>query len=126
MMTSAQLAPVPTSAAEARQLVDLTLRDWGCEDLVDSARLIVTELFSNAVRHSGANDAIDLTIELHLGVVRISLGDVGRDGPVEVVTPDPTSERGRGLRLVEGLSDDWGVERCGHHKTVWAELRVPE
>lgn len=123
-MTNAQLAPVPTSAAEARQLVDRTLREWGCDDLLESARLIVTELVSNAVRHSHSPDAINLTIELHRGVVRISLEDVGSDGLIEVVRTDVTSERGRGLRLVEGLSDSWGVDRRDHHKTVWAELHV--
>ena len=95
--------------------------------MIDSARLIVTELVSNAVRHADTSDAIDLSIEVHSGVLRISLGDDGADALIEVASADVTSECGRGLRLVEGLSDDWGVERGDqHHKTVWAELRVPK
>ena len=126
MMTSAQLAPVPTSAAEARQFVERTLRTWDCYDLIESARLIVTELVSNAIQHIPAHDQMRLTLELRSDVVRISVEDVGSDGVVECVATDVLSERGRGLRLVEGLSECWGVERREHHKIVWAELRVPK
>ncbi len=124
-MTAAQLAPVPASAAEARHFVDVTLRDWRCDKIVDDARLIVTELVSNVVRHGETTEPMILTIELHRGVLRISLEDGGADGNIEVVSTDLTSESGRGLRLVEGLSDVWGVDRHDDHKVVWAEFHVP-
>jgi hypothetical protein len=41
---------------------------------------------------------------------------------------DSLSESGRGLLLVEGLADDWGISprRAAPGKTVWAELHMQE
>jgi anti-sigma regulatory factor (Ser/Thr protein kinase) len=117
-----QLAPAPESAAAARAFVERTLRSWGCHDLVDDARVVVTELVSNVVRHAGTDVRVDL--ELLEDTVRIAVAD-DAGGRVVPRNADPRSDLGgRGLRLVERFSQRWGVEYLPGWKRVWAEWRV--
>jgi len=118
---SVHLAPVPESAARARDFVDGTLRTWECRDTVDEARVVVTELVSNVVRHAGTDLAIDLDLEGDC--LRLTVADRG-EGDVAVRAADQGSEVGRGLQLVDELTGRWGVVRQRGQKCVWAEWRV--
>jgi hypothetical protein len=40
-------------------------------------------------------------------------------------TTQPGDEHGRGLQVIAGLSEDWGVRSFGPRKTVWATLARP-
>jgi len=121
---SVRLAPVPESAAHARDFVEGTLRNWECGDeVIDDARVVVTELVSNVVRHAGTDVSIDL--DLIDDFLRVAVGDRG-NGHVVLRRDDQRSEVGRGLRLVDRLTDRWGVERQLGEKCVWAEWRVAD
>jgi len=118
---SVRLAPVPESAARARNFIDATLRIWDCAGVVDDARVVVTELVSNVVRHAGTEVAIDLDLVgdcLHMAVVDHANGEVA------LKASDAGAEVGRGLRLVDTLSDRWGVQQQPGEKCVWAEWSV--
>ncbi len=84
--------------------------------------LLVSEIVSNAVRHSGApaDSTIDLQTSISASAVRIEITDAG-----EGFTPRPRDpERlgaGYGLYLLEESATSWGVER-GRGTTVWFEL----
>jgi anti-sigma regulatory factor (Ser/Thr protein kinase) len=118
---SVRLAPVPESAARARFFVDATLRIWGCGDVLDDARLVVTELVSNVVRHAGTDVWIDLDL---LGAcLRMAVVDHA-DGDVVMRGIDERAEVGRGLLLVDSLSERWGVLQQPGEKCVWAEWNV--
>ena len=115
-------APVPESAAAARDFVERTLRDWGCRDVIDDARVVVTELVSNVVRHAGTDVWVDLERQQH--TVRIGVADRA-GGRVVLRTVDARADLGgRGLHLVEELSDRWGVDQHDDRKLVWAEWRA--
>ena len=122
MHASVQLAPVPKSAADARAFVERTLRFWGCRDVIDDARVVVTELVSNVVRHAGT----DVCVEAELLDDRLRIAVVDHaEGEVVLRTIDPRSSLGgRGLQLVDELSERWGVDRHPGEKCVWAEWRV--
>lgn len=111
-------ASVPLSRAFARQLMGA----WGlAEDTIDGAALIVTELVTNAARHS--EDALEVVLELGPEVLRLEVSDTSHRMPVapsQAVADDATS--GRGLLLVEAIASRWGVESEGLSKLVWAEL----
>ena len=120
---SVRLAAVPESAATARTFVERTLRSWGCRDMIDDARVVVTELVSNVVRHAGTDLALIVDLDPVRDRVRIDVVDHA-DGEVVLRGSTSADLGGRGLRLVDELSDGWGVERQQHGKCVWAEWRV--
>jgi anti-sigma regulatory factor (Ser/Thr protein kinase) len=120
-MNDARLAlrPVPSSAARAREFVDRTLGEWGCDALVDAARLLVSELVTNAVLH--ARTDFELVVRLHRGGVRVEVSDGSSSAPV-VRHYEDEAMTGRGLALVDELASRWGVDERPHGKAVWFEL----
>jgi transcriptional regulator with XRE-family HTH domain/anti-sigma regulatory factor (Ser/Thr protein kinase) len=87
-------------------------------DLYDDAALLVSELVTNAVRHSSSR-WIDLAISLDAGCLRIAVADQGTQA-IRLRAPDESG--GWGLTLVAELAHRWGVERRSDGKTVWVEL----
>ena len=89
--------------------------------VLESVRLLVTELVTNSVRHAGAG-AVELVVVVGSERVRVEIGNPGV--PFEPVVRDAgrESESGWGLFLVDRLSDAWGVDDdCGYQR-VWFEL----
>ena len=112
----------PDSAAEARRaLADVA--DRLSPRRLEDARLLVSELVTNAIRHAGLGegDRITLTMETKERGLRVEVCDPGPGFEVAEPTPDPARPSGWGLYLVRELSDRWGVEREGE-TTVWFEL----
>ena len=111
-------ASVPLSRAFARQL----LKAWHVEqEVIERAELIVSELVTNAARHS--EDALEVAVEHRDTIIRLEVGDSSHRMPLEPtahVAEDATS--GRGLLLVAAVASRWGVESEGLSKLVWAEL----
>jgi anti-sigma regulatory factor (Ser/Thr protein kinase) len=106
----------------ARHFVADTLARWGLPaPLLDDARLVVTELTTNAVVHAGSAFAVELRQQDDR--VNLAVRDAGTSGPV-LREADPLATSGRGLRLVAALAADWGVHADAHGKTVWAQLRA--
>lgn len=91
--------------------------------LGDDLDLVVSELASNAIRHSGALGGIRLGVEDN--VVRVAVFDPD-DRPPTLRTPTPDSDSGRGLQLVTALSAHWWVDHDVEHggKVVWAALKL--
>jgi anti-sigma regulatory factor (Ser/Thr protein kinase) len=112
----------PDSASTARDFVSVYLRAHGFEYLVDDVQLVVSELATNAVNH--AKTPFTLTLCLREGLIHLDLADEG-DGLPVVATPTEQDTNGRGLMLVERLSDEWGSTRRGDGtKNVWASFVV--
>ncbi|GLF98358.1 ATP-binding protein [Streptomyces yaizuensis] len=111
--------------SRARRLARARLDCWGIgEDVHDSAMLVLSELVTNAVVHSGSHL---ISCELSNGAerLRISVRDQGCSpmGP-HVCHTLAAEERGRGLLLVEAVSAAWGAHEAhqGTGRTVWAEV----
>ena len=63
-------------------------------------------------------------LDLTGDVLRVEVHDRRRDLPVDLgATPD--AERGRGLRVVDSLAQDWGALSNDRGKVVWVEIAVP-
>jgi anti-sigma regulatory factor (Ser/Thr protein kinase) len=87
--------------------------------------LLVGELVANSVVHAGADESEQIVMELLIGpdVVRVAVTDSGSSSVPTVRPNTPTLEGGRGLLLVEQLSDRWGITRAGTRLTrVWFEM----
>ncbi|MFB7175128.1 ATP-binding protein [Streptomyces sp. NPDC056254] len=116
------------SVPVARRLVRELLRT--CEtkltdDVADTASIVVTELFTNAVVHSGAT-----TIRLSLQIMGENLWvEVADDGlhrrRIHERSAMWVDENGRGLLLVRELSQAWGQDTsCLRGTRVWAALAL--
>lgn len=115
------IAPDAACAATARRHVTEVLRAIGRPDLLDAARLAVTELATNAALHARTLVTVNVRVLVD-GGVRIEVGDRSTVMPREHPTR-PTSTVGRGLHVVESLGR-WGVEPLSENgrrvgKVVW-------
>ena len=93
--------------------------------MLETALLLVSELVSNSVRHSGVPEGEDLVLRVYLwrDGCRLEVEDPGRDGVIAPQPPDLFRGGGMGLHLVQTLSERWGVVRAAEGPTcVWAQL----
>jgi anti-sigma regulatory factor (Ser/Thr protein kinase) len=129
-----KLAALPSAAPWARRMTRQLLEEWQLETLSDTALLVVSELVTNAVKASGNLDCpglrplswqmLALTVQ-HTGAgVRLEVWDPNPVRPA-LQQPDPSSEGGRGLLIVECLADQWGHYTADGGKVVWCELAPP-
>ncbi|NGO14118.1 ATP-binding protein [Streptomyces sp. HC44] len=118
-----ELAAHPGSAAQARRLTRARLSGWAvCEDICDTAELVVSELVTNAVVHTASRQVV---CELHDGDdrVRIAVRDEGcATGEPRPSPQRPEEEHGRGLLLVAAVCTAWGAQETGPGLLVWADL----
>ena len=114
----------PESASTARRLALSVIRVWGLGSHAGTVELLVSELVGNAVRHTGAR-TFGLRMQRRRGWIRIEVRDPSRALPCLLPVRD-LDVSGRGLFLVDTLSDRWGVDLQPRGKTTWFELRVVE
>jgi anti-sigma regulatory factor (Ser/Thr protein kinase) len=100
----------------ARRFATAVLVSHGLTVLVPDARLMLSELVTNAVVHAHSRSI--LRIEHVDSILRILVTDFGSDWEPQ---SEPT-EGGRGLRIVRQLATRWGVEHSAGSKTVWFDL----
>lgn len=116
----------PVSASGARAVTGEACLTWGLPDLRHTARLVASELASNAILHAGAE--FDLTV-VHTGrYLRIAVQDSSTTMPHIIETPPVVSGvirpgTGRGLRIVAALGTHWGATPVAGGKIVWALLK---
>ena len=112
----------PRSVPAARRFAIQALGDTTF-DVRQSIELMVSELATNGVRHG--RTSFDLVVERTTDEIRIEVTDRGGGRPT-MRFPGPDEPTGRGLQIVEMLSDEWGVEEDpGSGKTVWFTLSAP-
>lgn len=123
----------PQSARAARRLTRNTLRDWGLAFLAEDAETIVGEFVANALTHASAAgevtparrqapENLGLRLFRRTGEVICAVLDPSDCAPV-LKAPASIEESGRGLQMVDALSDVWGWSPvAGRGKAVWAIL----
>ncbi|WP_234010631.1 ATP-binding protein [Streptomyces sp. SPB074] len=151
---SFELAAHPGSAAQARRLTRTQLDGWSAPDeTCEAAMLIVSELVTNALVHTGSRQIVCELREIDApgrvpfaahdarrraggasgapdgSRLRIAVRDEGQCGR-QPASPrqDPHDEHGRGLFLVSAMSLSWGTQEAeqGSGLVVWAELSWEE
>jgi anti-sigma regulatory factor (Ser/Thr protein kinase) len=132
-MTPARPACVPAPAsrtfididaravAAARSLVRSVECGRHCAATIRSAELIASELVTNAIRHGAPPVILEITCDGDTLQVRVS--DTSPDLPTPRQAGDD-DEDGRGLRIVDVLSDSHGVDLLDSRKTIWARIRA--
>jgi anti-sigma regulatory factor (Ser/Thr protein kinase) len=119
----------PHAAAAARGLVVRSLHGRLPPSVVENAKLLVSELVTNSVRHSGVAKGEHVVVRVHRAgdTCRLEVEDPGCEGAIAPASPDPINGSGMGLYLVQTLSRRWGVIRAAGGPTrVWAQLASVE
>ncbi|WP_405409395.1 ATP-binding protein [Streptomyces decoyicus] len=117
--------PAPESVRRARVFAVRTLADWGREGRADDVRLCVSELATNAVEHgTGCCHGFSVTMAAEDGAVRVEVHNHSHCRP-RLRHPTDDDVSGRGLGIVDMLSDEWGVEERGMvGKVVWSRFKT--
>lgn len=119
-----QLPPVASSVATARRWAGAQVTPLAGASAAETASLLVSELVSNVVLH--ARTICELSLEQHPETVRFAVRDFSERMPRPAAISEPLGMSGRGMLLVEQLSDAHGVDaHPDGGKSVWFELRVP-
>jgi hypothetical protein len=142
--------PEPESVTAARHFTLSRLAAWGVPGVGDDVGLVVSELVTNALRHSGgvphspagptplrwsgrpgpadplgsAPQPIQLRLLRRFPWLLCGIVDASPAAPRRK-EPDYIAETGRGLHLVESFSVRWGWRALAHGKVVWALFRSP-
>lgn len=116
----------PQSVGQARSFVTFAV---GCH--VDTARSddicsCVSEMASNVLLHTNESTGgftVRVCVDQH-GCVRLEVHDQDQDAVAVSATStlDDDATEGRGMFIVEHLSDDWGVEKSPTGKLVWSHF----
>jgi len=118
---SLRLRGGPEAAGRARRALSQLRADID-PPLMETLRLLVTELVANSVRHAHA-DTVVLKVLVGRNAVLTEVTDEGPGfDPADTGSPG-TDESGWGLFLVERLAERWGVNQQDDSTRVWFELR---
>ncbi|MFJ2819358.1 MULTISPECIES: ATP-binding protein [unclassified Streptomyces] len=104
-----------------RRIGTAKLRHWGLDDLVDDAASVLSELVTNALVH-GTGDWVVLRFLLSADVLVLEVDD-GSPQRARVNVADPYDENGRGMFIVDKLSNLCGVSPDG--TKTWCAFRIP-
>jgi anti-sigma regulatory factor (Ser/Thr protein kinase) len=128
------LRPAAESPRLARKVVLGWLLDLGMEEVAEKVLLIASELVANAALH--AHTVLEISMSTSSRSVKLGVRDDDRhlprlDGPDGAAAHgdnrgSPLTESGRGLAIVEGLADEWGVDVLRGGKRVWARVLMPQ
>ncbi|MBH5337571.1 ATP-binding protein [Streptomyces pactum] len=119
-----------SGVADVRRRLRTLLDHWGAPGRADAAELLISELVTNALVHSGGGAVVTATLDAEGGGrgparLHVEVRDfTGRRPTPRPPTPEGAEEgtSGRGLLLVNALADAWGVRPQGVGKVVWFDL----
>jgi anti-sigma regulatory factor (Ser/Thr protein kinase) len=121
-----ELGALPSAVPCARLHTRQILWEWGLADLCESGELLVSELTTNAVRVSQSLDPASPVRLWLLSDKQCLIVVVWDSSPRRPVRMDVVgdAEGGRGLLLVEAISENWGwfTPRDIGGKCVWCEV----
>ncbi|WP_326812664.1 SpoIIE family protein phosphatase [Streptomyces scopuliridis] len=116
----------PEGLRTARHMIRAAVAAWGARERSDEIELAADELITNALLHTDGGAVV--TVRVLPGVerrMRVEVED-GSSALPHRRDAGYSGVSGRGLQLVEGLADEWGVESRGNGKCVWCEFIVPD
>ncbi|WP_066934147.1 SpoIIE family protein phosphatase [Streptomyces sp. NBRC 110611] len=115
----------PEGLSAARHMIRAAVRAWGAAERAEEIELVADELITNALVHTDGGAVVHIrmphSVERRL---RLEVEDHSSSLPRRR-EPGESGVSGRGLLLVDRLTDVWGVEPRGGGKCVWCEFNCP-
>ena len=126
-MVTLSIGSDAASASNVRRALHDELTEHGADpDAVDDLVLVASELVTNSLTHTHVvgDVCVEWSISDHEATIRVT--DTGAANGMQPVMRAAESHEvsGRGLAIVDALSDRWGVESGPHSVTVWAVRRI--
>lgn len=118
------LPAVARGVSLSRQLVREICSLLDLDELAEVAELLVSEVVTNAVLHA-TTESLSVLVQAHHGQLLVSVADSDLQRP-SMREPTADSTGGRGLYLLDSLSEHWGVDQWAGGKAVWFTLSAPE
>ncbi|GGU88189.1 ATP-binding protein [Streptomyces albospinus] len=122
-----EVRPDPAEVGRARRWARSRLAGSGIgadEPLAETLILLISELVTNAVVHTGTAARLRMCFSgsgAVVGTVRVEVVDASARPPRQRHA-DGEDTNGRGLELVDGLADRWGWQHEGAGKRIWCEV----
>ena len=116
----------PSSVSVARHRLKSWMADLGgSHEAIEDARVVISELVANSVRHAQplADGHILVALSPEDDAVQVSVTDGGGGTRPRNVHASTSALAGRGMAIVEVLSEKWWTERSGSRSTVHALLK---
>ncbi len=116
----------PSSVSVARHRLKSWMSDLGgSNEAIEDARVVISELVANSVRHAQplADGHILVALSPEDDAVQVSVTDGGGGTRPRNVHASTSALAGRGMAIVEVLSEKWWTERSGSRSTVHALLK---
>lgn len=117
----------PSSVPEARKRLEHWMADQGLDNgPVDDARVVVSELVANSVRHARPlpDGTVLVSWRFDNGSLDLSVTDGGAGTRPMRVNAPMSALAGRGIAIVETLTMRWWAEQTRSRSTVHAVLPV--
>ncbi|WP_405536133.1 MEKHLA domain-containing protein [Streptomyces sp. NBC_00075] len=116
-----ELPATASAVSVGRAFLSEALAAWDCLQQTDDARLLVSEILTNAVQH--AQGPLVLHLRRTVTELAVEISDLSPHLPQPRLAAHD-EESGRGLILVDTLADSWGVRPDERGKTTWFTLRL--
>jgi anti-sigma regulatory factor (Ser/Thr protein kinase) len=126
LLVQLEVGPDPAEVGRARRWARSRLAGSGIGDepLADTLILLISELVTNAVVHTGCPAVLRMLFgagAAEAGTVRVEVADISACPP-KPRHAEGDDTNGRGLELVDGLADRWGWQPEGAGKSIWCEV----
>ncbi len=108
--------------AGLRRVMALHLKLWGLPELTDVVQLCVTELVSNVLTHVGPGTPTTLAVSMAGTRLRIEVRDPDARALPTLLAAADGDESGRGMAIIDAITDRWGVVLRADSKVTWCEL----
>lgn len=112
----------PEEVAGLRRVMRAHLELWGLHGVIESAQLCVSELVANVITHVGIGTPTTLAVSMNGTYLRIEVHDPDTRVLPTLLAAGSEAESGRGVALVDSVTDRWGVQLRADRKVTWCEL----
>lgn len=126
LLLSLRVAATVEAVPKARHALRRVLAERAPEAPVDTLELLLSELVTNAVQYSATGRSVAVAVLRRENSIRIAVIDNESAPPEPGDAVDLLDEHGRGLFLVEAMSEEWGSYCVPDGKVVWCDVKTIE